>query len=105
MPHDLSLITTITAAFGLAMILGVIVARLRMPPLVGYLLAGVMIGPATPGFVADMDLAGQLAEIGVILLMSASACIFRWTTCWRSSASPFPAPSYRLPSPRPWAWG
>ncbi len=69
MPHDLSLITTITAAFGLALILGVIVARLRMPPLVGYLLAGVMIGPATPGFVADMDLAGQLAEIGVMLLM------------------------------------
>ena len=69
MPHDLSLITTITAAFGLALIFGVIAARLRMPPLVGYLLAGVMIGPATPGFVADMDLAGQLAEIGVMLLM------------------------------------
>ncbi|MGB8543768.1 MAG: cation:proton antiporter, partial [Azonexus sp.] len=69
MPHDLSLITTVTAAFGLALIFGVIAARLRMPPLVGYLLAGVMIGPATPGFVADVNLAGQLAEIGVMLLM------------------------------------
>ncbi|WP_153144805.1 YbaL family putative K(+) efflux transporter [Dechloromonas sp. H13] len=69
MPHNISLITTITAAFGLALIFGVIAARLRMPPLVGYLLAGIMIGPATPGFVADLDLAGQLAEIGVMLLM------------------------------------
>jgi hypothetical protein len=42
---------------------------LRIPPIVGYLLAGVMIGPATPGFVADLSLAGQLAEIGVMLLM------------------------------------
>ncbi|MGB9355305.1 MAG: cation:proton antiporter, partial [Azonexus sp.] len=66
MPHDLSLITTVTAAFGLALIFGVVAARLRMPPLVGYLLAGVMIGPATPGFVADVNLAGQLAEIGVM---------------------------------------
>jgi len=69
MPHNISLITTVTAAFGLALIFGVAAARLRMPPLVGYLLAGVMIGPATPGFVADVDLAGQLAEIGVMLLM------------------------------------
>ncbi len=69
MPHDVSLIATIAAGFGLAMILGFAAARLRMPPLVGYLLAGVMIGPATPGFVADVGLAGQLAEIGVMLLM------------------------------------
>ncbi len=69
MPHDVSLIATIAAAFGLAMLLGFVAARLRMPPLVGYLLAGVMIGPSTPGFVADVHLAGQLAEIGVMLLM------------------------------------
>ncbi len=69
MPHNLSLITTIAAAFGLALIFGFLAARLRMPPLVGYLLAGVLIGPSTPGFVADVDLAGQLAEIGVMLLM------------------------------------
>ena len=69
MPHNLSLITTIAAALGLALIFGFIAARLRMPPLVGYLLAGVLIGPSTPGFVADVNLAGQLAEIGVMLLM------------------------------------
>ncbi|MDP3701351.1 MAG: YbaL family putative K(+) efflux transporter [Hylemonella sp.] len=69
MPHDVSLIATIAAGFGLAMVFGLIAANLRMPPLVGYLLAGVMIGPATPGFVADVGLAGQLAEIGVMLLM------------------------------------
>lgn len=69
MPHDVSLIATIAAGFGLAMVFGFIAVRLRMPPLVGYLLAGVMIGPATPGFVADVGLARQLAEIGVMLLM------------------------------------
>lgn len=69
MPHNVSLISTIAAGFGLAMIFGYIAARLKVPPLVGYLFAGVLIGPATPGFVADVDLAGQLAEIGVMLLM------------------------------------
>ncbi len=69
MPHDVSLIATIAAGFGLAMIFGLIASNLKMPPLVGYLLAGIMIGPATPGFVADVGLAGQLAEIGVMLLM------------------------------------
>jgi CPA2 family monovalent cation:H+ antiporter-2 len=52
-----------------AFALGLIASRLRIPPLVGYLLAGVMIGPFTPGFVGDATLAAQLAEIGVILLM------------------------------------
>ena len=69
MPHSVSLITTIAAALGLALILGFIAARLRLPPLVGYLIAGIIIGPATPGFVADVDLSHQLAEIGVMLLM------------------------------------
>jgi CPA2 family monovalent cation:H+ antiporter-2 len=69
MPHNVSLISTIAAGFGLALVFGYIAARLKVPPLVGYLLAGVLIGPATPGFVADVDLAGQLAEIGVMLLM------------------------------------
>lgn len=69
MPHDVSLITTIAAAFGLALLLGFAAARLGLPALVGYLLAGVLIGPSTPGFVADQAIAGQLAEIGVMLLM------------------------------------
>jgi monovalent cation:H+ antiporter-2, CPA2 family len=69
MPHDVSLIATIAAGFGLALILGLAATKLRMPPLVGYLLAGVMIGPATPGFVGDVGLVAQLAEIGIMLLM------------------------------------
>ncbi|MFN7445035.1 MAG: YbaL family putative K(+) efflux transporter [Curvibacter sp.] len=69
MPHDVSLIATIAAAFGLAMVFGLLATQLRMPPLVGYLFAGILIGPFTPGFVADVGLAGQLAEIGVMLLM------------------------------------
>jgi CPA2 family monovalent cation:H+ antiporter-2 len=69
MPHDISLITTLAAGFGLALLLGFAVTKINLPPLVGYLLAGIVIGPATPGFVADVSLAQQLAEVGVILLM------------------------------------
>ena len=69
MPHDVSLIAILAAGFSLALILGFAVTYLKMPPLVGYLLAGVLIGPATPGFVADVGLSMQLAEIGVMLLM------------------------------------
>jgi CPA2 family monovalent cation:H+ antiporter-2 len=69
MPHEISLITTIAAGLGLALIMGFLAARLKLPPLVGYLVAGIIIGPATPGFVADVELAGQLAEIGVMLMM------------------------------------
>ena len=69
MEHNISLITTIAAGFGLALVLGVIASRLKLPALVGYLLAGVVLGPFTPGFVADAGLAAQLAEIGVMLLM------------------------------------
>jgi CPA2 family monovalent cation:H+ antiporter-2 len=69
MAHQYSLITTIAAAFGVALILGLIAERVRIPALVGYLMAGVIIGPATPGFVADVHLASQLSEIGIMLLM------------------------------------
>ncbi|TWA68058.1 Kef-type potassium/proton antiporter (CPA2 family) [Azospirillum brasilense] len=69
MSHDVPLISMIAIAFGLAFIFGYLADRIRLPPLVGYLLAGVIIGPFTPGFVADGALAAQLAEIGVILLM------------------------------------
>ncbi|TQK07146.1 YbaL family putative K(+) efflux transporter [Herbaspirillum sp. SJZ107] len=69
MDHNISLITTIAAALGLGLLLGMLAVRLRLPALVGYLAAGVIIGPATPGFVADVALASQLAEIGVMLLM------------------------------------
>ena len=69
MPHSVSLITTIAAAFGLALILGFVAVRLKLPALVGYLIAGILLGPATPGFVANVELSRQLAEIGVMLLM------------------------------------
>ncbi len=69
MPHDTPLISTIVGALVLAFILGAVAQRMRISPLIGYLLAGVAVGPFTPGFVADQNLALQLAEIGVILLM------------------------------------
>lgn len=69
MPHSVSLINTLAAGLGLALVLGFLAARLRLPALVGYLLAGVILGPFTPGFVADAEIASQLAEIGVMLLM------------------------------------
>ncbi|MDQ0570988.1 CPA2 family monovalent cation:H+ antiporter-2 [Variovorax paradoxus] len=69
MPHSVSLINTIAAGLGLALVFGFLALRLRLPALVGYLLAGVIIGPFTPGFVADAGIASQLAEIGVMLLM------------------------------------
>jgi monovalent cation:H+ antiporter-2, CPA2 family len=69
MHHSTPLISTIVAGLVLAFILGAIANRLRMPPLIGYLVAGVMVGPFTPGFVADAELATELSEIGVILLM------------------------------------
>lgn len=69
MPHSVTLITTIAVSFGLALLMGLIANRLKLPVLVGYLVAGVILGSNTPGFVADMELSAQLAEIGVILLM------------------------------------
>ena len=69
MHHELTLVTTIASSLGLALVMGFIAVRLKMPPLVGYLVAGILVGPYTRGFVADVALAGQLAEIGVMLLM------------------------------------
>ena len=69
MPHSTPLISTVVVGLVLAFILGAIANRFRMPPLVGYLIAGVLVGPFTPGFVADAELANELSEIGVILLM------------------------------------
>ncbi len=69
MPHEVSLITTVAAALGLALVLGFVAVKARLPALVGYLAAGIALGPATPGYVADLAIAGQLAEIGVMLLM------------------------------------
>ncbi|BDT67703.1 putative cation/proton antiporter YbaL [Comamonadaceae bacterium OS-1] len=69
MLHSTPLITTIATALGLALVFGFLAVRFKLPALVGYLLAGVLIGPFTPGFVADGQIAAELAEIGVMLLM------------------------------------
>ena len=69
MSHDTALIATIAAGLGLAFIFGWLAVRVGLPALVGYLVAGIAVGPSTPGFTADMGLSAQLAEIGVILLM------------------------------------
>ncbi|MBU0800300.1 MAG: Kef family K(+) transporter [Alphaproteobacteria bacterium] len=68
-PHDLPLVSTVAVGLSLAFILGLIASKLRIPPIVGYLLAGVIIGPHTPGYNADMKIAEELAEMGIVLLM------------------------------------
>ena len=91
--HDYDLILTLTAGLSAALVLGYITQRIGLSPLVGYLLAGTIVGPYTPGFVADASLAEQLAEIGVILLMfgvglqfhsaaSSASSRRRRPTCW-----------------------
>src|SRR5512146_2472361 len=69
MSHDTSLIATIAVSLAFAFIGGFVAVRLRLSPMVGYLLAGVAVGPFTPGFVADAQIAPELAEIGIMLLM------------------------------------
>ncbi|MEC7118838.1 MAG: cation:proton antiporter [Pseudomonadota bacterium] len=69
MPHNVDLIVLLALGFGLALVFGYLASRLRLPPLVGYLIAGICISPNTPGVVADMNLANQLAELGVMFLM------------------------------------
>ena len=67
--HDATLIGTVAVGFGVAFVLGLLATRLSLPPLVGYLVAGIVIGPFTPGFVGDTNVAQELAEVGVVLLM------------------------------------
>jgi CPA2 family monovalent cation:H+ antiporter-2 len=69
MPHETALIAALSIGLSAAFVGGLLATRVKLPPLVGYILAGVAIGPFTPGFVADAGIAAQLAEIGVILLM------------------------------------
>ncbi len=69
MPHKIDLILTLTAGLTAALGLGFVTQKLRLSPIVGYLLAGILVGPFTPGYVADNDIATQFAEIGIILLM------------------------------------
>ena len=78
MPHISPLIFTIVVGIGFAFVFGAIAVRLKVSPLVGYLLAGIVVGPHTPGFVADLELVPQLAEIGVVLLMFGVGLHFSW---------------------------
>ena len=82
MAHHTPLISTIVVALSLAFLLGTLAQRLRLSPLVGYLLAGVVVGPYTPGFVADQTIANELAEIGVILLMFGVGLHFSLKDLW-----------------------
>lgn len=69
MPHDVDLIILLAVGFGFALIFGYIAAQLRLPPLIGYLIAGIIISPNTPGIAADIHIANQLAELGIMFLM------------------------------------
>ena len=69
MSHSFSLISTLAIGFAIAWALGFLMERIKVPALVGYLLAGIIISPATPGFVGDVNIASELSEIGVMLLM------------------------------------
>jgi CPA2 family monovalent cation:H+ antiporter-2 len=90
MHHDNSLIATIAVGLAFAFLGGYVAVRLRLPPLVGYLFAGIAVGPFTPGFVADARLAPQLAEIGVILLMFAVGMHFSIRDLWSARAVAIP---------------
>jgi CPA2 family monovalent cation:H+ antiporter-2 len=89
-PHDTALISTIAVSLGFAFVAGYGAVRLGLPPLVGYLLAGIAVGPFTPGFVADTKLAPQLAEIGVILLMFGVGMHFTVRDLWAVRAIAVP---------------
>lgn len=79
MLHSMPLVTIIVAGLGLAFIFGMIAHYCKLSPIVGYLFAGVLIGPTTPGYIADMKLAHELAELGVILLMFGVGLHFSWS--------------------------
>jgi CPA2 family monovalent cation:H+ antiporter-2 len=99
-PHETTLIATIAGAFVFAFALGLLALKLRLPPLVGYLVAGIVIGPFTPGFVGDLRLAAQLAELGVILLMFGVGLRFSIKDLLAVRGIAFPARSPRSPPPR-----
>ncbi len=80
--HELPLIATLSVGLGIAFITGFAAMRIGLPPLVGYLVAGVIVGPFTPGFVADSGIARELAEIGVILLMFGVGTHFSIRDLW-----------------------
>jgi len=113
MPHDTPLITMLALAFVIAFAFGMIAQKFRLSPLVGYLLAGIAVGPYTPGYVADTVLAQQLAEIGVILLMFGVGLHFspkdlvavRWIAIPGALAQILVATVFGLLAARTFGWG
>ena len=99
--HASSLWMTLAISLALAYLSAVGVRALRLPPLIGYVIAGIAIGPFTPGFVADLSIISQFADIGVALLLFGVGIHFSLAdlvAVWRVAL--FPAPCCRLPSPR-----
>src|ERR1051325_5808910 len=105
MPHDTPLISTIVGGLVLAFILGALANRLRLPPLVGYLIAGVLVGPHTPGYVADQSLAPELAEIGVILLMFGVGLHFSVKDLWSVRTVALPGAIVQMAVATVLGWG
>lgn len=105
MHNSTPLITTIVGGLVLAFLFGMLANRLRISPLVGYLAAGVLAGPFTPGFVADTSLAPELAEIGVILLMFGVGLHFSLKDLLAVKISLSQGPLPKSPSRRCWGWG
>ena len=90
MPHEFALLFTFSVSLVAALVLGLVTERLRLSPIVGYLLAGILVGPHTPGPVADPEMAVQFAEVGVVLLMFGVGLHFNLKDLWsvRSIAIP-----------------
>jgi len=111
MPHDTALIVTLAIGFGAAFVLGLAAKRLGLPPLVGYLLAGILAGPYSPGPKPDVELAAQLAEVGVILLMFGVGIHFSFEQLIAVRRSAVPGALLRitlvslLGLPLAWWWG
>lgn len=111
MPHDTALLFTIAGAFAAAFLLGFGASKIGLPPLVGYLVAGILLGPNSPGFVGDVGLASQLAEIGVILLMFGVGLHFSPGDLMRVRRIALPgailqmAIAWALGSALAWSWG
>jgi CPA2 family monovalent cation:H+ antiporter-2 len=104
MHHNTPLISTVVVGLVLAFILGALVQRVRVSPLVGYLLAGVVMGPFTPGFVADQNIANELAEIGIILLMFGVGLHFSLKDLWSVRAIALPGAVVQISAATVMGW-
>jgi CPA2 family monovalent cation:H+ antiporter-2 len=105
MHHNTPLISTIVVGLVLAFVFGALVQRIRISPLVGYLLAGVVMGPFTPGYVADQNIANELAEIGIILLMFGVGLHFSLKDLWSVRAIALPGAVVQISAATVMGWG